>query len=179
MNVGWQDNVCDIRKIFPGLLRECTRCFYSSWPFIFHLYLFSYFILLYFQGCWGSVQDAWFRWWRQSGGDLHKDGQVTKTPISTTTTSIGHNDINKIPTIDHKNSMKNSEQLEPLSDSLIHTITYCLKLLIGDPTIQLLLCLNLFFCRDSDGAVTEEEFMEACSSDKDMMKLLTPNVSTT
>jgi len=33
--------------------------------------------------------------------------------------------------------------------------------------------------KDSDGAVSEGEFMEACASDKEMMKLLTPNVSTT
>ena len=29
---------------------------------------------------------------------------------------------------------------------------------------------------DSDGYVTEEEFMAACSQDMDLMKLLTPNM---
>ena len=32
-------------------------------------------------------------------------------------------------------------------------------------------------CRDADGLVTEAEFMAACASDTEMMKLLTPNVS--
>ena len=39
----------------------------------------------------------------------------------------------------------------------------------GDPTPGL--------CRDADGLVTEAEFMAACASDTEMMKLLTPNVS--
>ena len=30
---------------------------------------------------------------------------------------------------------------------------------------------------DHDGAVTEEEFMCACASDADLMKLLTPNMT--
>ena len=30
---------------------------------------------------------------------------------------------------------------------------------------------------DSDGQVTEKEFMEACTTDKELMGLLTPNLS--
>ena len=30
---------------------------------------------------------------------------------------------------------------------------------------------------NSDGNVTEQEFMEACSTDKELMTLLTPNIT--
>ena len=30
---------------------------------------------------------------------------------------------------------------------------------------------------DSDGTVTEKEFMKACSTDKELMNLLTPNIA--
>ena len=87
MNVRRQDDACDIMKIFPGLLRECTRCLY-----IFLLYIYfhnsDFYVFRVVEGVYkmlGSDGDGRAEeiFTKMDRSQQHQ--QITTTIISTTT----------------------------------------------------------------------------------------------